>query len=255
MSTRAIDLPAAAARPRGQLRAARLIVGQFVVVLTVLAVWVLLEKFLGAGSGLAFTVVGQMLLGVSTLTVMGWAAWGIRWQKAVLLLLAVVADAGLISGSPALTRAGDRLFFQTRRSRLETFSRDIVDYGRIHQMSDGTRSFTELNGVLVTRSATEATIGSSSTPRRPLEEVLARDAIAAQRYEEFRRRLQDLKLTQFDAKPGYVAFLYDGMLDNLEGYLLVRPGGSPPALRSTLFGATLVSLEPIGDGWYRFTTT
>ena len=85
--------------------------------------------------------------------------------------------------------------------------------------------------------------------------MLARDAIAAQRYEEFRRRLQDLKLTQFDAKPGYVAFLYDGMLDNLEGYLLVRPGGSPPALRSTLFGATLVSLEPIGDGWYRFTTT
>ena len=42
---------------------------------------------------------------------------------------------------------------------------------------------------------------------------------------------------------------------HLEGYLLVKPGGSPPAIHSPLFGAALVRLEPIGGGWYRFVTT
>lgn len=232
-----------------------MVLGQFVVVVALLALWLLLEKFLGAGTALAFTVVGLPLLALSTLAVMVWAAWGIRWQKVVLLLLAVVADVGFLSGNDALTRTGDRLFFATRRSRLETFAHDIVSYGRIHQMSDGLRSFTELNGELVADSTDGAAADAAVARRRPLEQVLSRDAIAAQRYEEFRRRLRDLKLTQFDAQPGFVAFLYDGMLDNLEGYLLVKPGGSPPAVRSTLFGASLVRLEPIGDGWYRFVTS
>jgi hypothetical protein len=255
MSTRAIDYPAPATRPRGRPNVGRFVLGQFVLVIVLLALWILLEKFLGAGSVLAFAVVGLPLLALSTLGVIVWAAWGIRWRKVVLLLLAVVADVGFVSGGDALSRSGDRLFFATRRSRLESFAHDIVAYGRIRQMSDGTRSFTELNGELVAGPAAEATTGSAAARRRPLAQVLARDAIAAQRYEEFRRRLRDLELTQFDARPGFVAFLYDGMLDNLEGYLLVEPGASPPALRSTLFGASLVRLEPIGGGWYRFVTT
>jgi hypothetical protein len=35
----------------------------------------------------------------------------------------------------------------------------------------------------------------------------------------------------------------------------VKPGESPPALRSTLFGAALIRLEPLGNGWYRFAAT
>jgi hypothetical protein len=233
----------------------RFVVGQFVLVVVLLVTWLLLEKFFGAASVLAFAVIGLPLLAVSTLAVMVWAAWGIRRRKIVVLLLAVVADVGFISGREMLSRTGDRLFFATRQSRLETFARDIVAYGRIHQMSDGSRSFTELNGALVAPSAADAATGPAASPRHPLEQVLARDAIAATRYEEFRRRLRDLGLTQFDARPGFVAFLYDGMLDDLEGYLLVTPGGSPPAVRSTLFGASLVRLEPIGGGWYRFVTT
>jgi hypothetical protein len=192
---------------------------------------------------------------VSTLAVAVWASWGIRWRKAVVLLLAVIADLGLVSGSSALGRAGDRLFFETRRSRLDGFARDIVAYGRIRQMSDGTRPFTELNHDLVARSPADATIRSVGAPKWTLEQLFARDDIAPQRYEEFRRRLRELRVTQFDAEPEFVAFLYDGMLDDLEGYLLVRPGASPPAMRSTLFGAALVRLEPLGHGWYRFATT
>jgi len=231
------------------------VAGQFFAVVALLTLWVLLEKFLGAQSSLAFAVLGMPLLALSTLAVMVWAAWGIRRQKVVVLVLAVVADVGFVSGTPTLTRAGDRLFFESRRSRLVTFSRDIVAYGRIHQMSDGMRSFTELNGDVVSDSKSDGPSGPLVAPAVPIEQVLSRDAIEARRYEEFRGRLRDLKLIQFDAQPGFVAFLYDGMLDNLEGYLVVKPGASPPAMRSTLFGATLIRLEPLGDGWYRFATT
>ncbi|MFL5619852.1 MAG: hypothetical protein ACJ79A_15830 [Gemmatimonadaceae bacterium] len=235
--------------------ARRLVPGQFVVVVALLSLWVLFEKFLGAQSGLAFAVLGMPLLALSTLAVMVWTAWGIRWRKVAVLLLVVVADAGFISGSSTLSRAGDRMFFETRRSRLDTFARDIVAYGRIHEMSDGMRSFIELNGDVVAGSTSDGPARSLVAPAVPLEQVLTRDGIAAQRYEEFRDRLRDLKIIQFDAEPGFVAFLYDGMLENLEGYLLVKPGGSPPAMRSTLFGAALIHLEPLGDGWYRFATT
>ena len=243
---------------RARLFSARtLVLGQFGVVVTLLALWILLDKFLGGDSDLAFSVIGIPALVVSTLTVVVWGLWGLRWRKVLLLLLAVVADAGLVMGTPALDRAGERLFFESRRSRLEALARDITAYGRIHQMSDGTRHFKELNGDLVAYTPAEVdTLGKAgSPPTRPLAQVLARDAIAEQRYDEFRRRLQDVKLIQFDSRPGLVAFLYDGMVDNLYGYLLVQPGATPPSMHSQLFGAELVRLEPLGGGWYRFATT
>lgn len=255
MSTPAIALPAITAAPRGRLDARRLVPGQFVVVLVLLTLWVLLEKFLGAQSRLAFAVLGVPLLVVSTLVVGAWAAWGIRRRKVVVLLLAVVADVGLITGTSSLERAGDRLFFETRRSRLDVFARDIAAYGRIRQMSDGRRQFTELNGQPVAVSPAAVTTRSARSTTRTLEQALARDTIEARRYEDFRQRLRDLAVIQFDAQPAYVAFLYDGLLDGLEGYLLVKPGASPPALRSTVFGEALIRLEPLGDGWYRFATT
>lgn len=229
--------------------------GQFAVVVALLTLWLLLEKFLGAQSRLAFAVIGTPLLIVSTLVVGVWAAWGIRGRKVVVLLLAVVADVGLISGTTSLERAGDRLFFESRRSRLDDFARDIVRYGRIYQMSDGLRAFTELNGQIVAASAPATTTRSGSSMTVSLQRALARDEIAARRYEDFRQRLRDLAIIQFEAEAGYVAFLYDGMVDGQEGYLLVKPGASSPPMRTTLFGAALIRLEPIGDGWFRFATT
>jgi len=255
VSTPAIALPALTAAPRERPLARALVPGQFVVVVALLTLCLLLEKFLGAQSRLAFAVLGTPLLVVSTLVVGAWAAWGIRGRKVVVLLVAVVADVGLIAGTSTLERAGDRLFFESRRSRLDAFTRDIVAYGRIHQMSDGQRHFTELNGQLVAASAADLTTRSVGPSTRPLEQVLARDAIAVQRYEDFRQRLRDLAVIQFDAQPGYVAFLYDGMVDGQEGYLRVKPGDSPPATGAKLFGAAVIRLEPIGDGWYRFATS
>lgn len=243
--------------PTSRSPSARLLVtAQFAAVTTLLAVCTFFQRFLGAEWSLTLAVLGPPVFGLSTIAVLVWALWPPRRGKLALLLVALAVDATLTFGSLAIDRAGERVFFESRRARLDRLARDIVAYGQIEQMSDGTRSFKELNHQLVAYSPSDVGAGSAAERRsRPLGEVLARDRIAATRYEEFRRRLRDVKLIEFDVKPGYVAFLYDGLVDNLAGYLVVRPGGAPPALRSELFGANLIYLEPLGHGWYRFATT
>ena len=232
------------------------VIAQFAVVATLLALCTFLQRFLGGEWSFALAAFGPAVFGLSTLIVLVWTLWPPRRRKLGVLLVALGVDAALTLGSFAIERAGERVFFESRRARLERLAQDIVAYGQIEQMSDGTRAFKELNHQLVayTPSEIESTPAADRRPR-PLGDVLARDRIAAQRYEEFRRRLRDVKLIEFDVKPGYVAFLYDGLVDNLAGYLVVRPGGAPPAIRSELFGADLVYLEPLGHGWYRFATT
>jgi hypothetical protein len=236
--------------------ARRLVTVQFAVVATLLVLCTFLQRFLGGGWSFALAVFGPAVFGLSTLIVLIWALWPPRRGKLVVLLVALGVDAALTFGSFAIGRAGEWVFFESRRERLDRLAHDIVAYGQIEQMSDGTRSFAELNHQLVAYSPSEIDSASAAERRkRPLDDVLARDRIAAQRYDEFRRRLRDVKLIEFDVKPGYVAFLYDGLVDNLAGYLVVRPGGAPPPIRSQLFGGNLIYLESLGNGWYRFATT
>ncbi len=135
--------------------------------------------------------------------------------------------------------------------------RDLDDYGRIHQLSDGTRHFKNLNGELVAFTATEVDTSRAPGLRNtlPLSLVLARDDIDSLRFESFRRTLIGMRLIEVERTDQFVAFLHDGMLDNLEGVLYVRPGQRPPAAETELFGAMLVRLSPLRDRWYWFSTT
>jgi hypothetical protein len=234
-----------------------LVPAQFALVVALMVAFDLFEKFLGGGSGLVMAVFGLPIAVLSTLAFVLWAVVHRRRGKLRMLMLGLGTLAAYGVGSSHLRQAGRWIFFETRRTRLEALARDVVAYGRIEQMTDGFRYYKELNHELV--AYTPAEIDSANVPggraRRPLEQVLAKGGIAPQRYDEFRHRLRDVRLIAFDVRPGYVAFEYDGLIDNLEGYLLVRPGGAPPALRSKLFGADLELLEPLGGGWYRFATS
>lgn len=234
-----------------------IIIGQFAAVAVVLTLWMALGRFFGGGSLLLLAFLGAPILALSALLVLGWGLWRPRRRKLGLMLIVLLGGAGLLAASPWLGVAGDRLFFETRRGRLDALTRDILDYRRIHQMSDGLRHFKELNRELVAYSAADVDTTRPPNERstRPVEQVLAQDSVERQRYDEFRRRLAEVKLIEFDVQPGYVAFLYDGLLDNLQGYLVVRPGHRPPPLRSELFRADLVALRSLGGGWYWFGTT
>jgi len=233
------------------------VLSQFAFVILALTLWTLLGEVLGIDNGFAMAMIGGPLLLVSTFAVVVWALFPPRSRKLLTLLGAFGVVAALVYGDVYLRRAGSRLFFETRRSRVEALVKDIRDYGRIHDMSDGNRYFKTLNGAPVAYSAaqvdTTPVAGAPST--LPVERVLARDSISRERYDDFRRRLRDVRLIEFTMTSDYVAFVRDGIIDNLDGFLLVRSGGAPPTIGTKLFGTDLVELIPLGGGWYRFATT
>ena len=81
------------------------------------------------------------------------------------------------------------------------------------------------------------------------------DDVAEAQYEAFGRKLVDLNLIDFEVHEGFVAFLSGGMLDNLAGFLWVKPGATPPGNRYILFESQLVYLKSLSGGWYRFGTS
>jgi len=232
-------------------------IGQFAALVVLLATGVLLAKFVGGGFDSMIMLLGAPLLIVSTLVVLGWAVWRPTRSKLFVALLAVATVIGLVAATPLLARAGDHLFFESRRARLDAFTTEILAFGRIRNMSDGLRHHKELNGELV--AYTPAQVDTSRTlgfrPTVPLDQVLVRDGIDRAEYEAFRGKLRDLRLIEFEIHPGLVAYWNDGMLDNLEGYLYVVGDGEPPAPRTELFSTMLVALRPLGSGWYWFATT
>jgi len=232
-----------------------LVPAQFVVAITLMAAFDLFEKWFGGGSEMMMAVFGLPALAISTLAFVLWTLVPPRSVR--LLLVGFAALGAYVGASPYLRHAGRWMFFESRRARLEALARAVVAYGRIAQMSDGSRYYKELNHRLVAYAPSEVDSSSAlgDRARRPLHEVLAQEGISSERYEEFRQRLHDVKLIMLDVQPGYVAFEYDGLVDNLEGYLLVRPGGAAPALGSKLLGTDLVVLESLGGGWYRWVTT
>lgn len=244
--------------PGERMSSRSIVVGQFVLVLTSLAIAIFLSKFIGSVSDLLLLILGLPVAGASALIVVVWALWNPRGTKWRVMLVLFSVAALQVLATPWISRAGDRLFFETRRAELDAFAREIIAYGRIHQMSDGTRYVKELNNQRVAYSASDletTTRDPNVQQALPVAEVLARDSVDGKRYEEFRSRLKNLKFIQFDVQPDYVAFLYDGFLDNLQGYLIVRSGGKPPALHSEMFRSDLVLLREVGGPWYWFATT
>jgi hypothetical protein len=245
---------------RGFLTARTLVVGQFITVVVILGAGTVLATLVGHGVDSMLIFFGLPLLLVSTITVLSWAVWRPNRGKLTVALLALATVVALDAATPHLARAGTRLFFETHREQLDVFTRDVLEFGRIRAMSDGLRHFKELNGELVayTSAEVDTTVNPEFPeyrPTLPLTQVLTRDGIEHSKYEEFRTRLHELELIGLEVHPGFVAYLYDGMLDNLVGYLYVPDGGEAPALRSEVFTTILVALRPLGNGWYWFATT
>lgn len=231
--------------------------GQFLLLVLGLLALTTGSLFLGGATDFLLFFVGFPLLATSAVVVLAGALWRPRWRKLFNALVTLSAGVEALTFIPDASRLGRHLFFVSRRDGLEAFEEEIRAFGRIHSMSDGTRHYKDLNGALIAyEAATVGTIpGVTAVPTLPLADVLARDDIPPAKYDEFRKRLIRLKFIQFQVEPDYVAFLHDGLLDNLYGLMHVRPGRKPPRLHSELFAAELVSLRPLGDGWFWFGTT
>ncbi len=193
------------------------------------AIWV------GMPLGVAGLIAGGLLLLV-------YSAIRPSWAKARDLLVAACVTAGAVRFDPAIQKAGVTMFWATREDRATTFIAELLSYGRIRDMDDGQHSFNRLNGEPV--------------DGLPVQAVLVRDAIDPRVFERFQMRLRELRLSRVEVREDCIAFVHDAFLDNVEGFVWVRPGHHPPPLHSEfVYESELIGLRPLGNGWYYFATT
>lgn len=117
-------------------------------------------------------------------------------------------------------------FFWSRQHEFQAIADATVASGRIRSFWDlpgGTRL---LNHEVVAVRPPDSTWALK--PLIPLDSVLRRDSIEPAQYEELRRRLQSLHLTQFDVDEKY---LFVG--DRDAGFVYVLPSHDPYLLRDT----------------------
>jgi hypothetical protein len=231
--------------------------GAFGLVVAAYALAVYATRFVGAAFAFAIRWYGPPTLAIASIALVVWAFFPPRRAKLPGTLIALIVAFLVHQLTPQIIAASDATYWRLRQAPLTEFTRDILAYGKISEMSDGDRHYKELNGELIAFAVVDIDTLTASAFRKtwPLDHVLARDQITREKYEQYRQRLRELTLIQFQVRPGYVAFLYDGFLDNLDGYLWVRDDARSPALNSELFGTQLIALQELGGGWYRFHTT
>lgn len=233
------------------------ILGQFVVVVLGVLALVTFKMFISSSSELLIDLVGIPILGISALVVLFHAVWRPSWKKTALCVCFLVGGGSLLLLTPYASQAGIQLFFLSRQTVLEEFAQDILAYGRITNMSDGSRHFKQLNGELVAYTPSNVSLSHDEAVRSIvlLEDVLHRDGIDRQRYDDYRDRLGRLNLVEFEVTSSHVAFLYDGILDNLQGFLLLRSGMPESIMNSYVFSSRVVAISALGGQWYWFATT
>jgi len=226
-----------------------------------LVVWVFLAVFgLFVGPMMDFLVsmmVAPAIL-AGALMMLLYAAIKPSWAKAREVVISLAVGAGLLVADPHLRTAGLRFFWDVREAQANAFVAELLSYARIREMDTGDRHFKELNGELIAYAAAQVDTQhvEGLRPTLPVQGVLRRDGIDPRIYELFRQRLRSLGFIHVEVHDEYIAFVRDGMLDNVYGFVWIRPGHSAPELGSEFVDATqLVLLRPISGHWHFFATT
>lgn len=218
----------------------------------------LLEMFIPSGLHFLLMLLGPVLLaGLYVIVVVGLMVnWRLRGLSGVVLVTAV---AGLtVFASHPLRMASQSLYLLVNRPAMDALVRDVVAFGKIQEMSDGKRYWASLNQmVVVDPILSEGGQPPTQEPHVfPLDSVLARDGIARGEYEERRRGLIRTGALSVEVSDDYVALVHDGFLDNLYGYVWLRPGRPVPGIGGPFVEHTqLSSLRALDGRWYFFVTT
>jgi hypothetical protein len=174
----------------------------------------------------------------------------IAFAMAAIVLLAV-GGRSLILLSIDFPRELDPVpFWSKRRVALDDFVADFRAYERIRSMSDGQRHWKRLN---------DEAYEDPEPIRRGIgrfADVMQRDGIDPRMYQDFRKRLVHLDLIEVESTDRYTAFIYDGFLDNLMGFVWVAPGQPGPRVGEWMLSNTqVVSVTRLDSHWYYVVTT
>ena len=123
---------------------------------------------------------------------------------------------------------------------------DFEAYGKIHELDDFTRHSKSINGITIRMTEKESDYG------KYYKEVLAEQGIEPEVLENFRSRLEETKLREYQKYGNYSVFIVDGMFDSVWGYVYVHGNESIPDDYFEIDGYTIKAVEDLGDNWYRF---
>ena len=151
-----------------------------------------------------------------------------------------------------LLQTADYVFFKLREKRLNEFVVDIKDYNKINAMSDGQGFWKTLNDYSIEPDITNVDTTKKYGKKYHLDDILTKEQIEIDKYEEFRQILIDVDLISFTTlRDGTISFTIDGFLDNCQGFAYSEtdenPGGNDCG--------RIIHWRKVAKNWYAWYTT
>jgi hypothetical protein len=174
------------------------------------------------------------------------------FKKYLYLITAFIAVIVYLVSYKFLLCTADYIYFKPREEKLEKFVQEIIQYGKINQMSDGLRHFKSLNNDLYSIDTSEMRIDTSNNSGSrnvyALDQIMRRDDIDQLKFEEFKNELVSLGIISFETSiDGAILFTIDGLLNSCHGVAYSSSGLQPGF---TDCGGRLNHWQEVSDRWY-----
>ena len=159
----------------------------------------------------------------------------------------------VLFGRGFFSTSGMFLYYTYHHNTLNEFVTDILSDRKIWHMSDCQRYSKRVNDYYINNDMEKEYGGYYDF----FVDSLKKDNISSERFDRYVETLSDVNLISFEIQNNYIAFTYDGFLDNEIGFLYIIDG-APPVLGTDGilgWGGLLVNLVHIRDNWYFFAVT
>ena len=172
------------------------------------------------------------------------------WIIAIVIIILIVFFVfmmlqGLMFAS-AMPSPGDvPLDKQVAKQLVDDFDR----YDKIDEMDDCTRYTKSINGISV-RMVEEIVVNEDGYGDYYLD-VLKKQNIDLATFENFKSRLEESGLREYQRVDRYSVFIVDGFLDSIWGYLYVHDNKPAPKESFSIKGYTIHIVKTLGDNWYQ----
>ena len=168
------------------------------------------------------------------------------------IIVAVSAIVAYPISHPFLCRISEYTFVILRKDKLDKLAHEIKEYSKIKQMSDGQRFWKSINNISIESKIKDTTSNEFFGPKYFLDDILAKENVEKNKYEDFRQQLISIGFIEFETlEDGSLSFTIDGMLDNCEGYAYSTTGENPVSNNC----GVIIFWKKVADNWYVWATT
>lgn len=172
---------------------------------------------------------------------------GIRWRAWLGMFGAVSAISVWGCKDASLTVDNRQQYFASYQGALYRLDQ-ALDSSGLRVLSARSRSAVEINNHAMPSLARSAT-------RQWVDSVLQLEGVPRATFDHLEDLLDEARIRYVVRSPDVTVYVVGGTLDNLNGFLHVRPGAEPPPLGTEIDRARLVIVNQVDDDWYYFGTS